>query len=294
MPIPENQLETWTHQGSVTGSSRTYSAVKAAIDAWSPLGGRGIDVFLQGSYKNSTNIRGDSDVDVVVHCPQTFFYDPSRLTQVDKNALALLPDATYRWDEFRGDVYAALISWFGSAQVKDGNKCIKVWEASNSHISGDVVPAFTHWLYVTRSTGHEGIAFVTQNDRRRIVNFPKQHYDNAVAKQQSTFGSFKPTVRMFKNATVRLVELGWLTDKDACSYFVECCLWNVPDSRFIANTWQALFCQVYDYLGSSDWSGFMCLNGIVPLLGTGPDEWLAVNAQKWLAQLRNLWMYWPK
>jgi len=33
MGIPESQLETWSHQGSVTQSSSTYETIKRALEA---------------------------------------------------------------------------------------------------------------------------------------------------------------------------------------------------------------------------------------------------------------------
>ena len=33
MAIPESQLDTWSHQGSVTQSSNTYNTIKSALEA---------------------------------------------------------------------------------------------------------------------------------------------------------------------------------------------------------------------------------------------------------------------
>lgn len=290
MSIPETQLASWTGQGSIAGSERTYASVKSAIDAWPQLNARGIDVFLQGSYRNSTNIRGESDVDVVVHCPQTFYFDVSQLSVADQQYVNSLPPATYQWEDFRNDVHSALLAAFGSSNVIDGNKCLKVWQDSDAHITADVLPAFTHRVYKTIWIADDGIAFLTRRERRRIVNFPKQHHDNGVRKNQTSYTNFKPAVRMYKNATERAIDLGYLAQEDAGSYCVECAVSNVPDQRFIAPTWQMLFWQVYDYLTSADWRYFMCLNGLLPLLGAGPDEWAPNCARNWLAGLNALWL----
>ena len=72
MTIPEHQLEKWSTLGAQTASANTYASIKKALEAhnWPP----GMDhiVYLQGSYPNYTNIRGDSDVDVVVETSNTF------------------------------------------------------------------------------------------------------------------------------------------------------------------------------------------------------------------------------
>jgi tRNA nucleotidyltransferase (CCA-adding enzyme) len=67
MPIPFSRLNTWSNQGATTTSSTAYNSVRTALlKSTSPLANRGVDIFLQGSYANATNIYGDSDIDVVV------------------------------------------------------------------------------------------------------------------------------------------------------------------------------------------------------------------------------------
>jgi hypothetical protein len=56
MTIPEAQLETWSHQGSVIQSSTTYATVKTALeDPKATYAARKPKIFLQGSYCNDTN-----------------------------------------------------------------------------------------------------------------------------------------------------------------------------------------------------------------------------------------------
>jgi hypothetical protein len=67
MAIPENQLVTWSHQGSIQQSTATYATVKNVLDSTqAPYYLKSYEGFLQGSYGNDTNIYADSDVDVVL------------------------------------------------------------------------------------------------------------------------------------------------------------------------------------------------------------------------------------
>ena len=67
MAIPESQLDTWSHLGSITQSSTTYNTIKNALEAAeNPYAGKNYNVFLQGSYGNNTNIYAESDVDIVI------------------------------------------------------------------------------------------------------------------------------------------------------------------------------------------------------------------------------------
>ena len=74
MKIPENQLRTWSQLGAQARSQRTYQSIRNALDrhVWPPAMGSP-SVYLQGSYRNHTNIAGDSDVDVVVESSGVFY-----------------------------------------------------------------------------------------------------------------------------------------------------------------------------------------------------------------------------
>src|SRR2546428_7092405 len=132
MPIPESQLKIWSHTGATTTSSAAYSSIQTALlKTTSPLVPRRVEIFLQGSYANSTNIYGDSDVDVVVLYPYTFHKDMSRLTPAQQQLHeALFPTATYQWSHLREEVLGALRSHYGAAAVTSGKKSIKVQTGS--------------------------------------------------------------------------------------------------------------------------------------------------------------------
>ena len=90
MPIPESQLERWSHQGSVTQSRNTYNSIKNVLEANStPYSGKSFKVFLQGSYGNDTNIYAESDVDIVIRLDDCFYSDLDDLSEDEKAALVL-------------------------------------------------------------------------------------------------------------------------------------------------------------------------------------------------------------
>ena len=82
MSIPESQLETWSHRGSITQSRDTYNTIKNVLEASNtPYAGKNLKVFLQGSYGNDTNIYTESDVDIVIRLDDCFQRDLSELTE---------------------------------------------------------------------------------------------------------------------------------------------------------------------------------------------------------------------
>jgi Nucleotidyltransferase domain len=70
--ISEQQLETWARRGPTAQFTATYETLRNVLnDTRSPYYPKDYTIFLQGSYKNDTNVYGDSDVDVVIRLNQT-------------------------------------------------------------------------------------------------------------------------------------------------------------------------------------------------------------------------------
>src|SRR5213594_3844355 len=115
MSIPESQLETWSHQGSITQSSLTYNTIKNALKvAGTPYAGKGYEVFLQGSYGNDTNIYAESDVDIVIRLKDCFRHDLKELPDDQQEAFRVAhSDATYTHVHFKRDVLSVLKAAYG-------------------------------------------------------------------------------------------------------------------------------------------------------------------------------------
>src|SRR6266496_229349 len=120
----ETTFSGWGTPPSITEQTKGENAeraVRKAIEASVKLNSKRTEVFVQGSYVNRTNVRQDSDVDICILCSDTFFSDFS-LSEGLNGAILGHEDATYHYSEFKGDVEAALISYFGSDTVVRGQK----------------------------------------------------------------------------------------------------------------------------------------------------------------------------
>ena len=234
-------------------------------------------VFLQGSYKNDTNLGGDSDVDVVV-----------RLTSKLKPRVAgltgqqLVDDASHkvahqRWKSFRDHALKAMRARFGKA-VKSGRKTLKVPKGK--------IPADAD-LVVTMGY-KQGIAFYLSDERRWVVSFPQQHHARGLKKEKATNKRFKRTTRMFKAARNRMVEKGMLKKEDAPSYFIECLLHNVPE-RLLGDKLAPTYKGIVDWLKTAELGEFQCQNGEVALFGQGREQWTQKKVQAFVKALRGLW-----
>jgi hypothetical protein len=184
MPIPESQFERWSNQGAVTTAKQTHESIRIALDSYNWPNGKP-EVYLQGSYKNNTNIRGDSDVDVVVQLNSIF---RSNLTEAQKQRFGVTK-ATYSWYDFREDVKKALKEYYGSSKIQEGKKTLKV---QTSYLPADVVVCIQYRKYPSNANSVdnyvEGMTFYVPSECFWIVNFPKLHYQNGVEKNQRTNG----------------------------------------------------------------------------------------------------------
>jgi tRNA nucleotidyltransferase (CCA-adding enzyme) len=76
--IAESQLDIWASQGPTAQFTDTYNRIRdKLLDKGAPYPLSDTEVFLQGSYKNDTNVYGDSDVDIVLCHTGAFYKDLS-------------------------------------------------------------------------------------------------------------------------------------------------------------------------------------------------------------------------
>lgn len=301
MAILESQLVTWAKQGPIDISSKTYSAIKNALTAESSpiasyIRSGEVEIYLQGSYANDTNIRADSDIDVVVELTEKVAFHSNKVALApDEFAIheQTYPVATYQWGEFRDDVIIALQKYFADNAVDStGNKSIKVLPNSG-RLRADVVPVigYRDYTYFKSNDNHGkdmGVALQHKETSRRIVNYPVQHYKNGVAKHKETNEWFKPTVRIFKNMVSYLVDNGALKKGVAPSYFLQCMIYNVPSDLFGKN-YEETFCNVVNYLNQANLSYFKCEHEKHLLFGSDDTYWNEIDARVTISALIELW-----
>jgi hypothetical protein len=253
-----------------------------------------VEIFVQGSYANDTNVRKDSDVDLVVQLKLPFEEDVRRLTPPEVGLFyQRYGETDYGWEEFREDVVASLRESFF---VNEGNKCIDITDMDSLlRVPADVLPAieFRRYLAFPSLAGEvyeEGV-FFRDSSGHVIVNFPKQHLANGRAKNRATGGRFKQVVRVAKNA--RKHETAGLEKDAAPSYFLECLLFNVPDDCFRADLDRA-YHECLDWLLAhrGEFGSFKCQNRLVKLFGNGRDQWSTASGEALLVALTNQWDTW--
>lgn len=248
--VTEQEAKSWTAPGAQDAAQRTYASVKEALNRSSRLAGYDYEVFLQGSYANATNIRGDSDVDIVAMLKTTFIRDTSRLSAAERQREERRTSpATVTVDQFRQDVHSALVDYYGSSRIEGRNKCIRV-AGRDGYLDADVVPAYQLRRYMTypeygEPRFIEGIQ-IRPLQGEAIVNYPKEHRDNGATKNTECSDRYKPTVRQVKRLAVRAIDKGLITRKEAPGYVLECMVFNVNRSLFAPDDQTRLLRVVLD------------------------------------------------
>lgn len=209
---------------------RAWRMVNDAIDAHAAFEGVDKRIYTKGSYPNNTNVRQDSDVDVVVELHECSYYD---------YASGVTPPATSPGGKYEGlwtpalwrsEVANALVNAFGSKSIDTSGKiAINICAAAGSRPGADVVPSFLYYRYgdAARTSPKQG-SCVFSTSGTKIVNWPDQQLTNGRTKNNNTNQRYKNYVRALKNAENILVRAGTISELP--SYFMECLGYNVPDS----------------------------------------------------------------
>lgn len=226
--MEESRLQGWSAPISTSEDERCQRAermVKEAMDGGQIYGGCNLSIISKGSYKNNTNVRLESDVDVTITCNDFFYYKlPQGCTIDDMN----IAKAEINYQQLHADVVKALCKKFGSENVKIKSKCINIID-NTCRVSCDVTPTFRRRLYRSNKQYHDGVCYYDQRNNF-IENYPEQHFTNGVTKNISTNNFYKKLVRIMKKTNLEISDSG--PNNAISSFLIESLLWNIPNTRF--------------------------------------------------------------
>ena len=251
--------------------------IRDAIDSHSAFADTDVWVYAKGSYANNTNVRLDSDVDIVVECRDCMYvdYGPG-VQQPASNG----PPYVGKWTPalWRKEVTAAIVTRFGSANVNaTGAIAIVVAEIYGSRPSADVVPSFQFRRYwdAERTRYAEGSKVFGNGNGKEIINWPQQQLDNGRKKNTATGGRYKYFVRALKHAENTLAESGVFKEKP--SYLMECIVWNVPNATLQTGDLDEGFRATLVWLWEHLKTAFVA------------EEWFEPNERKYLFSAEQKW-----
>lgn len=276
--VTEEKLAGWTGPSSPTEQDRqerTERMIREAIDEHDGFDGYRSDfsIYAKGSYANNTNVKSDSDVDIVVECTDVCYWeehDPAKGGHPSGNNPYTGP---WTPEKLRDEIAAALEKKFPGS-VTPGSTAFEV-DASSARVNADVVPSFKYKLYFSDGTYRQGTK-VFKKDGSSIVNYPKLQLERGKAKNTRTNGYYKKTVRILKRLENELVSKG-LTD-EVPSYLLECLIYNCPEEYFSRRTWrgtmQGCLADIYNHTMRAE---------------PDSDRWLEANGAKYLFHSSQKW-----
>jgi len=235
-------FKSWSKPPSDTEEAKASTAaemINKAVRDTQILANRTFSVYPTGSYRNNTNIKLGSDVDIALVLTEAFFYTvpPGR----SPAEFGLTGSATYGLTEFRNDVGRALRQQFG-ADVTLGTKTFDI-KANASRLPADATPFLAHRAYTGARNPdgswqyHEGVELrPTDDPNRRIINWHHQHYAIGVERNHATKKRFKRVTRILKQLREDMSVRGTSDSKaaadPAASFLIECLVFNAPDRCF--------------------------------------------------------------
>ena len=242
--ITEEILKQWSEPASDTEENRcerTIYSIKNCISSFD-FGGLGApDVILRGSYKNNTNVKRDSDVDVYALFDGFSFSCNSCF-----KPLIVTGNIGPNYSEFKNAVFNCLQEKFGCNNVTKGKKSIKI--KSNSYrVDADIVPVTKlHYYSNYNYSETQGVAFFSNNGEF-IVNFPSLDNDNGCIKNMNTKHKYKYIVRIFKRFRNELENNNQIS-VHIPSYVIESLLYNVPDDYYNGVNYVSMMINIIHFL----------------------------------------------
>ena len=273
-------FESWGAAPGITETQKCGNAeraVRKAIDACPKLSSMPIEVFTQGSYRNGTNVRQDSDVDVCVLYKAAFFNHYQFAEGLSKEALGYTT-STYLYPEFKNDVGSALIDYFGREFVTRGSKAFDIHK-NTYRIDADVVPTMEHRLYTGNIHSYSWLSGTELHPDKggEIVNWPQQNYNNGCTKDYASGEQFKTITRILKRMRYELIDEGHEVAVRIPSFLIECLVYSVPNDQLNVGSLRQNVRSVLVYLWNGTETQAAC------------NDWVEVNDRKYLFRASQPW-----
>lgn len=226
-------FSTWAKPPSETEEQKANNAARMindALRASTALSTKDFEVTASGSYRNATNTRAESDIDIAVVLKQAWWSEYPADGSLTREMLGF-SGATYGLNEFRDDVGRALVAKFGPSGVSAGDKAFNILENSY-RLDADVAVFLGHRRYSGKRTPegawHFDLGAETRprsDPSRRIINWHQRHYDEGVARNTATRRRYKRVVRILKRLREEM-------RAEIPSFLIECLCFNASDGCF--------------------------------------------------------------
>ncbi len=265
---------------SISRSNDMNDTYDYSLEMRSLSGSKKIKIFIQGSYANNTNIRGQSDVDIAIVQEDVFrtHYRDSINNNYPQSGINYgFTDANYPFSLFKDEIQKCLEIKFGS-DVERGDKSIKI-HGNSYRKNTDTVPCRRYRDYQkdfsNNVNNYDGGIYIVSDKGEAIINYPEQHIKNGRKKNSETNSYYKKMVRIIKYMNYLMgYEREYKIADKMSSFGLESLLWNVPNIIFTKYTrLQLIFDEILIYLSDNQEQigTYKEANGIKPLCSSPSD-----------------------
>jgi hypothetical protein len=294
VPIPEAQLKQWATQGPADVAAQALALVTRAMGGMDAKRYGRPDISLSGTYASEANIEGD-EPDVVVLFRDVFYPDVSGLNAHDR-AIYERERSSGRFSiaDARAHVQSLLLKQFGDENVRLGERAIRLDLPGGAGVN--VYAACGHKYFYTfpskpASRFVEGIVYADYQGRE-IVDYPAQHAASGAQKAQQCSG-FRPAVRVMRRLAAHLEGAGKLRPGTWSPYFVECMVYNVPNSSFYTTLESTVLSVLMHWSsGKAKWDEWLQQNQVVKLFGAKESQWDKAHAEEFVEACRSAYDGW--
>ncbi|WP_334455250.1 nucleotidyltransferase [Bradyrhizobium elkanii] len=289
MAISEAQLETWNKLGPTAQFTSTYEALRDVLnDSSSPYWPKSFEIFLQGSYKNSTNVYGDSDVDVVIRLDSIFYTDLYFLSEEEKSVTILnvrrgtIASRNLKHRSFLGSP-KSMATTSNLATKQSSSKATAPAVETPTFLSAQSYVATIASRVRATTLRRWNLLFLTQRhpDRELPREARRELHDKAPGHAAMVQANCSHLQKSSQHDDQKKIEDGL-----APSYFIEGMLYNVPPTKF-GGSEQMNFKDVLNWLLSADRDKFVCANEQFKLLGGAHVTWPAANCTQFLNAVKS-------
>ena len=277
------KFKLWSRGPGATEEERcenTINMIKNAITSSEKLKSRQVEVFLQGSYRNRVNVIQDSDVDIGVVCNSIFYADYPKGTSRETFGYTA---GGYTYKQFKNEVEEALVEKFGRNTVTRGNKAFDI-KANSYRVEADIAPFMQHRRIKTDGSYTQGVQLFSDSGQK-VINWPEQHYNNGVSKNDNCSKRYKRLVRILKKIKNEMEENNISKAKDIPGFLCECLIWNVPNNQFGNNLYsqdlRAALIFLYNELDKSESDKWGEVSELKYLF-KGPQKWTKEQARNFI------------
>lgn len=296
-----------------------------------------VDIYMHGSYANKSNIYFPSNLEIMVEITTTKRFSPEEVS-LQGNYFVDIP-LVFGPKEFR-ELFTEMLTEMVGDKLIEQPKCIRLTNLEKIKHDVDITPCITFHHYQqegkrgeTEVSRTRGILLHDTSIVRNIVSFPRLHAQNGFEKDQATGGNFKRMVRLFKTLhSLNVNEFSFISPNTANGYFIECLLYNVPNSLFadasalarahqntaavmnekalkegqqksgeevkldikpLPQSLNEIFNKIINYLVNEEMDEFVCQNLVWELFGDAAEFWDKKRAEEFIGSIIHLFIAFP-